>query len=171
MITKPSVSGKEKMWQRQKLFHSLVLRRSFSNFSTEASYTNCYPNTLEQRVPLLRTLKSAFLMWQFNWVMKILCVDYIPWLLNIAPDFSAILWASPAKRASSKGCFTNHIRTCETPEFLPCGKFWGSQTSFCCEVEPQHQTSNLCAKWKNPKCFPLMLSKCLIQQGQSLFLV
>lgn len=170
MITKPRVSGKAEDWWRQKLLHSLVLQRSFSNFSMEASYTNCYSNTLEQWVPLLRTLQSEFLMWQFNWIMKI-CDDHILWLLNKAPNFSVIFWVSLAKSTSSKGFFTTHNTTHESPEFLPCSKFWGSQTSFCYEVDPQHQTSNLCTNWKIPKYFPLMLSKCLIQQGQSLFLV
>lgn len=76
MITKPRVSGKAEDCWRQKLLHSLVLQRSFSNFSMEASYTNCYSNTLEQWVPLLRTLQSEFLMWQYNWIMKILWWSY-----------------------------------------------------------------------------------------------
>lgn len=72
-----------------------MLQSSFSNFSMEAFYTNCHSNTLEQWVPLLRTLQSAFLMWHFNWIMKIFGVDHVQRLLNKAPDLLLSVFPQP----------------------------------------------------------------------------
>lgn len=93
-----------------------MLQSSFSNFNLEAFYTNCYSNMLEQPVPLLRTLQSACLMWQFNWIIKMFCVYHVQWLLNKAPDL--LFSEYPQSKVHLQKDALQITTEPETPEFL-----------------------------------------------------